>query len=185
MKKKVTHYAKSPRYKKRKWVQGHNVKKSKKGQRHIKKYTPGSSLYSQPLLISTKKNRSSSSPYLDDDSDDLDMQMEEYERKQKEDEKRRKYGLPELWEDESGSSQVIKEDPQKNLALIKHHDSYSPASENPDVWEIRQGDEIKWSSGTTQMGEYAHEGVGPLSVSSGLRKEAEKEFEKRVKRELT
>jgi hypothetical protein len=130
----------------------------------------------QSFLTPIKKNRSSYEDEMDDDW--------EFEREQmKQDERRRKYGLPESWQDSDVSSRIVKEDKKKGIALIHHHDPYSPASESPDIWEIRKGDEILWNSGITYMAEYLFSGVGKEEVALSDRKHAEKEFERIVKKQ--
>lgn len=126
--------------------------------------------------------------YFDPDEDDDDdeqnyNQMDDYDFDEQEFEeniRRHKYGLPDLDEERLlgfGGSSIQKE--SQDMALIRHYDAGSPRSESPVSYEIKdkEGNTI-WSSGITDMGEYAAEGVSGFEVESGLRKEAEQMFDK-------
>jgi hypothetical protein len=91
-----------------------------------------------------------------------------------ENDKKAKYGLDDIFGEDNG--QIVEE--RNGYALIRFHDSYSPSSEHPDVWQIRHGKHTVWTSGTTDMAEFIHEGVGTHEVGSSLRKEAKEHFNK-------
>lgn len=130
----------------------------------------------KPLTLEVLRLKQGRRPkYLAKKEYDLD------EEKHKEYEKRIKYGLDPFLDDDFGTSNIVKE--KKGVALIHHRDSASPASEAPDVWEVRDKNKKSlWKSGTTYMGEYAFQGVGPELVSADLRSEAKKKFENIVKK---
>ena len=97
--------------------------------------------------------------------DKYDQMIEEWE----EEEKYREYGLEPLGENAMIDSE------ENGYALVRFHDPDSPASEHPDVYKIIQkGGKEVWSSGITQMGEYAFQGIGPEEV--GLRADAKKKL---------
>ena len=84
------------------------------------------------------------------DEEKMEMMMEEM----RENERRRKFGLPDTDEERlfgEGSSTIVKE--KGGLALIRHHDPDSPASESPTMFEIRddKGEPI-WKEGITPNG---------------------------------
>lgn len=113
----------------------------------------------------------------------LREQEEEREEEQREDVQRARFGLSPRWIDniEGGFSAIKKE--KDGLALIVHHDSLSPASEHPDVWEVRDSSGKKlWSSGRTDMAEFAFQGSTPFDLSLDLRHNAEKEFDELLKK---
>lgn len=131
--------------------------------------------YHNPIKARARLPQSIMKKYEKEDEDDYQtIEFEEEERK-------RKYGLDTFGFDSDSHSQIIKE--QNGIALVKHHDSASPSSEHPDVWEIREeGGNPLWNSGTTYMAEFVHEGLGTESVSPSIRKEAEQKFEDILKK---
>jgi len=104
-------------------------------------------------------------------------ELDEMDRRFEEDKLFRRFGLPDSDEQDyiEGSSDIVKHD--ENFALVKHHDPYSPASEHPVSYEIRDKKGITvWKSGITQMAEFAHAGQTPSDVTPSIREEAEEVF---------
>jgi hypothetical protein len=116
---------------------------------------------------------------INDDDDDYDYREGEIQ----EDIRRGEYGLSST-EDEhmfdEGHSNIVRENKKRGVALIRHHDSSSPASESADTYEIKKKGKEKplWDSGTTYTAEYLHEGASLDDISSGDREDAIKEYNK-------
>ena len=127
------------------------IKLLPKGHQDRRLYEFGLELNKHEQAKKSLKKNYGASPEYDEEK------FEELEREHKENQRRRKYGLEDLDEERlsgfgDSSSTIIKE--KNGLALIRHHDLYSPASESPIMFEIK--DDKGNITGIVGIGFYYH-----------------------------